>query len=85
MGVLPLQFEDGSTRKTLGLDGSERFDITGLGGEIKPQMQVILTVHRAAGRSDRVPLLCRIDTLDEVEYYRNGGILQYVLRRLAAA
>jgi aconitate hydratase A / 2-methylisocitrate dehydratase len=85
MGVLPLQFEDGSTRKTLGLDGSERFDITGLGGEIKPQMQVILMVYRAAGGSDRVPLLCRIDTLDEVEYYRNGGILQYVLRRLAAA
>jgi aconitate hydratase A / 2-methylisocitrate dehydratase len=85
MGVLPLQFKDGATRKTLRLDGSERFDVTGLDGEIKPPMQVTLTVQRAAGGSDQVPLLCRIDTLDEVEYYRSGGILQYVLRRLAAA
>jgi aconitate hydratase len=85
MGVLPLQFVDGMTRKTLRLDGSERFDVTGLGGEIKPLMEVFLTVHRDDGGSDRAPLLCRIDTLDEVEYYRSGGILQYVLQRLAAA
>jgi aconitate hydratase len=85
MGVLPLQFADGVTRKTLRLDGSEQFDVTGLAGEIKPLMEVFLTVHRADGGSDRVSLLCRIDTLDEVEYYRSGGILQYVLNRLAAA
>ena len=85
MGVLPLQFRDGMTRKTLSLDGSERFDITGLTGEIKPLMEVRMRVQRSDGREERLPLLCRIDTLDEVEYYRSGGILQYVLRRLAAS
>ena len=85
MGVLPLQFRDGMTRKTSSLDGSERFDITGLNGEIKPLMEVTMRVQRSDGREERVPLLCRIDTLDEVEYYRSGGILQYVLRRLAAS
>ena len=85
MGVLPLQFRDGMTRKTLSLDGGERFDITGLTGEIKPLMEVRMRVQRSDGREERVPLLCRIDTLDEVEYYRSGGILQYVLRRLAAS
>jgi aconitate hydratase len=85
MGVLPLQFRDGMTRKVLSLDGSELFDITGLAGEIKPLMEVTMSVQRSDGRSERVPLLCRIDTLDEVEYYRSGGILQYVLRRLAAS
>jgi aconitate hydratase len=84
MGVLPLQFKDGVSRKTLRLDGSERFDITGLAGEIRPLMEVTLTVHRPGGDSDRVSLLCRIDTLDEIEYFRSGGILHYVLRRLAA-
>ena len=83
MGILPLQFGDGVNRKTLRLDGTETFDITGLGGEIRPLMQVMLTVHRADGSREQVPLLCRIDTVDEVEYYRSGGILQYVLRRLA--
>ena len=85
MGVLPLQFKSGVSRKTLGLDGSETFDITGLGGGIKPLMEVTLTVRRADGQSEDVPLLCRIDTLDEVDYYRHGGILQYVLRRLSKA
>ncbi len=85
MGILPLQFKPGTTRKTLRLDGSEIFDVTGLGGEIKPLMDVSLTVHRAAGDSETVPLTCRIDTLDEIEYYRSSGILQYVLRRLATA
>ena len=85
MGVLPLQFRDGMTRKVLSLDGSERFDITGLAGGIKPLMEVTMSVQRSDGRSERVPLLCRIDTVDEVEYYRSGGILQYVLRRLAAS
>jgi aconitate hydratase len=82
MGVLPLQFEDGTDRKTLRLDGSEVFDITGLAAGIKPRQDVQLTVTRADGSSEAVTVTCRIDTLDEVEYYRHGGILQYVLRGL---
>jgi aconitate hydratase len=85
MGVLPLQFQPGSDRTTLGLDGSETFDITGLSKGIQPGMTLTLTVHRADGSQTELPVLCRIDTLDEVEYYRNGGILHYVLRQLLAA
>ena len=85
MGVLPLQFQSGTNRRTLNLEGSETFDITGLGGGIQPGMTVTLKIHRAEGSTTEVPLLCRIDTLDEVEYFRNGGILQYVLRQLLAA
>jgi aconitate hydratase len=82
MGVLPLQFKDGVTRDTLALDGSETFAIAGIGGGIAPGMDVQVTVHRANGDSETFVALCRIDTLDEVEYHRNGGILQFVLRRL---
>jgi len=85
MGVLPLEFKDGQTRKTLKLDGTETFDITGIADGIKPRMDVTCTIHRADGSTDEVTLLCRIDTLDEVEYYRNGGILPYVLRNMMAA
>jgi len=85
MGVLPLQFKDGVNRQTLKLDGSETFDITGFAGGIKPRMDIPMTIHRADGSSETVNLLCRIDTEDEVEYYRHGGILQYVLRNIAAA
>ncbi|TVR84347.1 MAG: aconitate hydratase AcnA [Rhodospirillales bacterium] len=85
MGILPLQFQEGTTRKTLGLDGSETFDVTGLDGEVKPGMEVTLTIHRADGSDQEVPLLCRIDTVDELDYYRSGGILQYVLNRLGQA
>jgi len=83
MGILPLQFPDGVNRKTLGLDGSETFDLTGLDGAIEPRMTVTLTFHRGDGSTEEVPLLCRIDTLDEIEYFKSGGILQYVLGRLA--
>jgi aconitate hydratase A / 2-methylisocitrate dehydratase len=83
MGVLPLQFKDGMTRKTLGLDGSELFDIAGLSAGIKPRMDVICRITRKDGSAQDVTLLCRIDTLDEVEYYRHGGILPFVLRNLA--
>ena len=83
MGVLPLQFKDGMTRKTLGLDGSEMFDIAGIAAGIKPRMDVTCRITRKDGSAQNVTLLCRIDTLDEVEYYRHGGILPYVLRNLA--
>jgi aconitate hydratase len=85
MGILPLQFKDGATRQTLGLDGTEIFDITGIKDGIDPRMDVACRITRADGSSEDIALLCRIDTADEVEYYRHGGILQYVLRRLKAA
>ncbi len=83
MGVLPLVFKDGVTRKSLKLDGSETFDIKGIEGGIKPRMDVDFTIRRADGSEETIKLLCRIDTLDEVDYYRHGGILHYVLRQLA--
>lgn len=85
MGVLPLQFQPGTTRQTLNLEGTETFDLSGLSSGIQPGMTVMLTIHRTDGTTDDVPLICRIDTVDEVEYYRNGGILHYVLRQLLAA
>ena len=83
MGVVPLVFKDGVTRKTLNLDGSETWDITGLAGGITPRMDLQATVTRTDGSSETISLLCRIDTADEVAYYMNGGILQYVLRQAA--
>jgi len=85
MGVLPLQFKDGMNRETLGLNGTETFDILGLADGITPRMDVACKVHRADGSTEDITLWCRIDTADEVEYYRHGGILQYVLRRLKAS
>jgi aconitate hydratase len=83
MGVLPLQFQDGTTRQTLRLDGSEVFHISGLAAGITPRMQVPLRIVRADGAEETLEVLCRIDTLDEVAYYQHGGILQYVLRNLS--
>lgn len=85
MGVIPLQFPQGVNRKSLNLDGSEQFNLTGIAGGIEPGMTVKLEILRSDGSSDSVEVICRIDTLDEVEYYRNGGILHYVLRQLIAA
>jgi aconitate hydratase len=85
MGVLPLVFPEGMDRKTLALDGSEVFDLTGIAAGIKPRMPVRLTITRANGAKQALDLHCRIDTLDEVEYYRHGGILPYVLRGLLKA
>ena len=82
MGVLPLQFTGGATRQSLGLTGDETFDITGIEAGLTPRMELSLKIHRADGSSDEVALLCRIDTADEVDYYRHGGILHYVLRNL---
>jgi aconitate hydratase len=84
MGVLPLVFKDGQNRETLKLDGTETFDIAGI-TELKPRMDVPCTIHRADGSVETIQLLCRIDTLDEVDYYKNGGILQYVLRNMMKA
>ena len=83
MGVLPLTFKEGMGRKTLGLVGDETIDIAGL-EHLSPRMDVKLIVHRANGKTDEVDLLCRVDTADEVNYYKHGGILQYVLRGMAA-
>jgi aconitate hydratase len=84
MGVVPLVFEDGTTWKTLGLKGDETVTIRGLTGELKPRQKLIAEITSADGSKQDVPLVCRIDTLDELEYFRNGGILPYVLRQLAA-
>ncbi|HEY9567793.1 MAG TPA: aconitate hydratase AcnA [Thalassobaculum sp.] len=84
MGVLPLQFPDGVDRKSLGLTGEEIIDITGIEAGITPRMSVPCTIRYADGSTKTVDLLCRIDTLNEVDYYRHGGILHYVLRTLSA-
>ncbi|HEX7177353.1 MAG TPA: aconitate hydratase [Pyrinomonadaceae bacterium] len=85
MGVLPLQFKEGANAQTLGLDGDEVFDIVGIGGaDIRPRQDVTLRVRREDGAEQEVPLTLRIDTPIEIEYYRHGGILQYVLRQLLA-
>ena len=85
MGVLPLQFPEGTTRKTLGLTGEETFDITGIANGITPRMTVVCTITYGDGSTKSVDLLCRIDTANEVDYYRHGGILHYVLRNLSQA
>jgi len=82
MGVLPLQFKDGQGRASLKLDGSETWDFTGLKSGIETGMDVAAKITRADGSTEDITLLCRIDTLDEVEYFRHGGILQFVLRKL---
>jgi len=85
MGVLPLTFTDGATRETLGLDGNETFDFVGLEAGVRPRMTIACQIRRKSGAREEIPLLCRIDTLDELEYYRHGGILHYVLRQLLDA
>ena len=83
MGVLPLQFADGESAVTYDLDGTETFSIAGI-AEIEPRQDVAVQVTRADGSSVTINARCRIDTYNELEYYRSGGILQYVLRNLAA-
>jgi len=84
MGVLPLVFEEGTSWQTLGLKGDETVTILGLTQDLKPRQTLEAVITYADGKVKKVPLICRIDTLDELEYYKNGGILQYVLRGLAA-
>jgi aconitate hydratase len=85
MGVLPLQFKGNDSAQSLGIVGDETFDIDGLDGEIKPQQDVTLVIHRANGETTRAQVLLRIDTPIEVDYYKHGGILPFVLRQLLAA
>ncbi len=85
MGVVPLVFKGGMTRADLKLDGSETFDVIGLEGDLKPLQDVTLVITRADGKKEEHKLLCRIDTADEIDYMKNGGILHYVLRSLVSA
>ena len=85
MGVLPLQFKEGQSATTFRLDGSETFDVTGLSNkEVRPMQDVMLSIIRADGSREEVPVTLRIDTPIELEYYKGGGILPYVLRQLVA-
>ncbi len=84
MGVLPLQFKEGTTAQTLKLDGTESYDIVGLDASIKPQQDLTLKLTRKDGSVENVNVRCRIDTPIEIDYYQHGGILPYVLRQLVA-
>ena len=84
MGVLPLQFKDGTTAQTLKLDGTETYDVIGLDANIKPQQDLTLQITRKDGSVENVNVRCRIDTPIEIDYYQHGGILPYVLRQLVA-
>jgi aconitate hydratase len=82
MGVLPLQFKEGVTAQTLALTGSEIFDVLGLDASLKPQQDLTLRIARSNGQTEEIPVTCRIDTPIEIDYYRHGGILPFVLRQL---
>jgi aconitate hydratase len=82
MGVLPLQFEDGQDAASLGLDGTETYDIDGIAGGLSPGQRLTVRARQADGAAKAFTVVCRIDTPVEVDYYRHGGILPYVLRQL---
>jgi aconitate hydratase len=84
MGIIPLVFEEGTSWQSIGLKGGEQVTLRGLAGDLKPHQRLIAEIVAPDGGLKRVPLICRIDTLEELEYFRNGGILHYVLRTLAA-
>jgi aconitate hydratase len=84
MGVLPCQFKEGTNAASLGLDGTEIFDVLGLEDGVRPQKDLKLVIHRASGKTEEVPVVLRIDTPIEIDYYQHGGILPYVLRQLLA-
>ena len=85
MGILPLEFADGKTRGDYALTGRETIDISGLSAGVTPRQKIVARVSYPDGHSAEMALVTRIDTLDEVAYFTNGGILQYVLRNLLAA
>jgi aconitate hydratase len=82
MGVLPCQFKEGTSAQTLGLDGTETFDITGLENSVRPRQDITLVIRRQSGATEEVPITLRIDTPIELDYYQHGGILPFVLRQL---
>ena len=84
MGVLPLQFVEGTNALSLGLNGTETYDIVGLDASLRPQQDLTLRITRKDGTVNDVPVRCRIDTPIEIDYYQHGGILPYVLRQLVA-
>ena len=84
MGILPLQFKDGVSAPSLKLDGTELYEVLGLGPHLKPQQDLKLWIRRKSGAVETVPVRCRIDTPIEIEYYHHGGILSFVLRQLLA-
>ncbi len=84
MGVLPLQFKEGTTVQTLALDGTETYDVVGLTAAIKPQQDLVLKITRKNGAVENVSVRCRIDTPIEIDYYQHGGILPYVLRQIVS-
>jgi aconitate hydratase len=84
MGVLPLQFKEGTTGQSLKLDGTEVFDVLGLSVNLRPQQDLTLRIKRANGKTEDLAVRCRIDTPIEIDYYQHGGILPYVLRQLVA-
>jgi aconitate hydratase len=85
MGVLPCQFKEGTNAATLGLDGSETFDLIGLEAEaVRPRKDLTLVIHRVSGKTEEIPVTLRIDTPIEIDYYQHGGILPYVLRQILA-
>ncbi|GIP12695.1 MULTISPECIES: aconitate hydratase AcnA [Paenibacillus] len=85
MGVLPLQFQEGTSWKTLGIDGTETFDIAGLSNDVKPGQELTVTATRQDGSTFQFPVIARLDSMVDVDYYHNGGILQTVLRQMIAA
>ncbi|MDU7475719.1 MAG: aconitate hydratase AcnA [Paenibacillus macerans] len=85
MGVLPLQFQEGTSWKTLGIDGMETFDIAGLSNDVKPGQELTVTATRQDGSTFQFPVIARLDSMVDVDYYHNGGILQTVLRQMIAA
>jgi len=84
MGVLPLQFKEGTSAASLALDGHETYDVVGLSPALRPQQDLTLRITRRDGRVEEVPVRCRIDTPIEIDYYQHGGILPYVLRQILA-
>jgi aconitate hydratase len=84
MGVLPCQFREGVSTQTLGLDGTETLDLVGVGPALSPRQEATLVVRRRDGREERIGVTVRVDTPIEVEYYRHGGIMPFVLRQLLA-
>lgn len=85
MGVLPLQFQEGTSWKTLDIDGTETFDIAGLSNDVKPGQELTVTATRQDGSTFQFPVIARLDSMVDVDYYHNGGILQTVLRQMIAA